>query len=321
MGCNVMIHDQPPRILFIALIAAMLNGGCSRADAPEPPMATRVMGAPVPLLTVRDLDGEPHPATAPLLGVLVASQSTEISAETAGILATQKVHIGQVVAKGDVLLQLDAQLLRQERDELNAQLDGALAQHRSAQLEAQSAADIYSRRNDLTDNEKKEYLAREELERIRVEMLRAKERERQSAAQIKQKHANLALIQLRLARTELRAPWPGVVAAIYATSGATVTSGQPLLRLVSSGPALLRFVAPVSRPPQRGQRVCLALEDATKRQLTAQVTYVAPEVDEAMGAVVAEARLLDALPVGPYLGMQVQVDTVCKPRSVSALID
>lgn len=170
------------------------------------------------------------------------------------------MHIGQVVAKGDVLLQLDAQLLRQERDELNAQLDGALAQRRSAQLDAQSAADIYSRRNDLTDNERKEYLAREELERIRVEMLRAKEqRERQSAAQIKQKHANLALIQLRLARTELRAPWPGVVVAIYATSGATVTSGQPLLRLVSSGPALLRFVAPVSRPPQRGQRVCRAL--------------------------------------------------------------
>lgn len=265
-------------------------------------------------------EGEAVPAQqAPFSGVLLAERSVELSADTAGQVSQLRAQLGQVVAAGEVLVVLDAQALQKERDEVSAEVDSAGAQHKVAAQEEESARALSQRRERAVHDEPKA-VSEEELELTEFAHKRAQARLLQFGALVKQKQATLARLDLRMVRMQLRAPWPGVVAATYVAEGTMAAPGQPLLRLLSSGPALLRFVVPSVRRVQPGQRMCLLLPDEPTQALAARVTHVAPELDEAIGAVVAEARLTVPLPPQLHLGMSVQVTTDCESARAAAFL-
>jgi multidrug efflux pump subunit AcrA (membrane-fusion protein) len=65
-----------------------------------------------------------------------------------------------------------------------------------------------------------------------------------ATARVQERAAEAQRLRAVLAETELRAPFAGVVAVRYATPGAMVAKATPVLRLVASDDAIVRFAVP-----------------------------------------------------------------------------
>ena len=162
-------------------------------------------------------------------GEVRAGQASELGFEMAGQVIELLVDEGDEIQRGQVLARLDVDLLRSQRDELDAQV---------AELEAE----LQTVRRDL-----------ERVERLRSENL-VSERERDNlAGRVEVLEASLSRItaalranQIRLDKSELRAPFNSRIAVRHVDSGVVVDAGTAIFGLVESGVREVRAGVPVS---------------------------------------------------------------------------
>jgi membrane fusion protein (multidrug efflux system) len=128
-----------------------------------------------------------------VVGSVTANESSIIRPEISGIVREINFNEGQAVRKGDVILKLDD-------SELRAQYNQAESAHRIANLTLQRVESLM----------KAATASQAELDRAQADYTSAK--------------ANLDLLSVRLARTEIRAPFDGVVNARALSPGDLVTT-------------------------------------------------------------------------------------------------
>jgi RND family efflux transporter MFP subunit len=138
--------------------------------------------------------------------------AAEISARVSNI----EVRPGQDVEVGQLLLRLDAESFLIGRDVARARLEIAAAGLDMARLRAERARRLAPEKFVSED-----------------QLLEAETRLRQAEAEVQVAEQDLANAELMLRRTEIRAPFAGVVSARLIGLGSLASPGTPLLELIA----------------------------------------------------------------------------------------
>lgn len=192
-----------PVILFISLAVAFTAGcGKKTANGPTPAgFASLVQPVEVIKITRRDLV-----ESLSLVGSLAPNETAQIRAEIAGQVRSVRFQEGEHVAKDHVLLKIDDA-------ELRAQMAQAEATFQLAELNLRRSENLTEARS----------MSQAEADRVRSEHASAE--------------AALSLLRVRVAKTEIKAPFAGVVGARtispgdYITAATSVTTLDDLSRL------------------------------------------------------------------------------------------
>ncbi len=207
-----------------ALIVGAMGGGISllharAADQPAPEARPPLAGA---AMTVRMEDG--YAVRDRFVGRLEPAREAKLAFERQGLVVAVLADEGRAVAAGDVVARLDASALIAERDRLAAERDRALANLDLAER-------TLKRQQALAGQG---HAAAQTLDEARL----AVEARRADAAAM---DAAIRKLDIDIAKTEIRAPFAGTVAARHLDEGAVVAPGAPVVDLLESARPLARI--------------------------------------------------------------------------------
>lgn len=185
-------------------------------------------------------------------GSIVSVLSANVSSEAGGIVKHVRVHSGETVSKGDLIIELDRATDAAELAQLEAQAELGRINHERRQklfkLEAVSKSDV--------DVAQSEYDA--------------------SQAAVKAQRA-------KLAQKEIRAPFSGDVGILNVSIGAYLAPGEPAVSLRSMDPLYVDFELPERYVGQvaSGQKFSIRTEAYGAREFDGVVEAVEPQIDAA----------------------------------------
>lgn len=283
------------RVFRLCALVLLLNtlAACSKTEAPQEPLRS------VKLLTVSD-------GTLNVEGLYAAEVRARVESrlgfQVAGKLVQRPAELGQRMAAGQLLAQIDAQ-------DYQLAAQAALAQVSAAQSQRDLAAAEFKRFEAL---KAQNFISGAELERREATLKAAEATLTQAKAQA-QAQGNQA------AYTRLTASHAGVVTGVDAEVGQVVSAGQPVVRLAHDGPrdAVFAVSEPMALALKVGQTMQATLA-STGQTLKGKVRELAASADPVTRTYTVKLALdaSDRLP----LGATVNVLAAGLPGSQSAVI-
>lgn len=186
-----------------------------------------------------------------LTGTVEAARDVTISAEESGVVRELLVEKGAAVREGQAIARIDDGVLRPQVEQARAQ--------------AVLAQESWERRKRLFEEDQ----VGSELAYIEARLLAE-----QAAAQ-------LAMLEERLARTVVRAPFPGVVEERFVEVGAMVSPGSPVARVLAVNPVKVAAGVPerYATDVQRGNSVRVTFDVLEGRVFDGRIAYVGAAVN------------------------------------------
>jgi membrane fusion protein (multidrug efflux system) len=202
------------------------------------------------------------PQSITTVGSLRSDESVTLRPEVAGRIASIEFKEGQRVARGVTLVRLDAAVNQAEREQARANLTLAKSK--------------FDRAVDLAKSNFISGQAKDEAENN----LRVAE-------------ASLALVEARLAKTEIKAPFSGILGLRSVSVGDYVKEGTDLVNLEAIDPLKVDFRVPevYLRQVQSGQPLEISLDAYPDKTFAGSVLAVNPLVDAAGRSVVIRAQV------------------------------
>ncbi|MCB1608578.1 MAG: efflux RND transporter periplasmic adaptor subunit [Xanthomonadales bacterium] len=201
------------QLLVISLTAALVTGCGAGHSAPD------VAAEPAPILLVpADLlnASQESLSEGPVIsGSLQPELKAELRAEVAGVVLAVLKDNGDIVNKGEVLVRLDPTTIR-------GQLLSAQESERAAKLALDQAERQYQRMQQLVS---KGLVAAETVEG-------AEAKRNQSQSELASARARVVDARQQLEKTEVRAPFDGVIGARTVSAGDTAQLGMQLLSVL-----------------------------------------------------------------------------------------
>jgi membrane fusion protein, multidrug efflux system len=196
------------------------------------------------------------------VGSLRSDESVTLRPEVAGRIATIQFQEGQRVAKGMTLVRLDAAINEAERQQ-------ARANHTLAKSKFDRAVDL-AKSNFISGQ------ARDEAE-----------------SNYKVAEAALALVEARLAKMEIKAPFSGIIGLRSVSIGDYVKEGADLVNLESIDALKVDFRVPevYMRQVQSGQPLEITLDAYPNKTFEGRVLAVNPLLDAAGRSLVIRAQV------------------------------
>ena len=248
--------------------------------------------------------------TVPVFAEVSTARDGAVASRVAGNV--EKVHVlaGTRVAEGDLLVELNRELLTILVAQSEAQVAEARAGIETARVQLDRTTTVLERVEALRSSNS---FSQGRLDDARADMLGAQSQLVQAQAREKTSEARLAEARYQLDRSRITAPFSGVVIEVNTIPGAFIQAGSPVVRLLDTNafevtaglPA--RYVTTIS-PGQRmdatletGERLSvevravLPLEDPSTR--TRAVRFAAPELGD-FGNVAVGQSLTVLVPVG-----------------------
>lgn len=286
---------SPKSLVLLPLVA--LAGAPQAAPAQTPASAaTQQQPSGGPAITVTAVKRAEIVQSVVVSGSMIAREEVLVAPEVDGFVITELLaEEGDQVAAGQVLARLSRTTLDVQRAQNEAQsakaeaaIDQAKAQIVEAEANLVQANNAFDRTKALRDSGN----ASLETFDLRSAAARAAQARLNSAKQaLAMAQADLTLsqaqgrdIEVRLARTEIKAPKAGIVSRRNVKLGAmaTMAAAEPLFRIIADGAIELEAdVAEVELPNLKlGQAVAVTPAGADK-PLTGQIRLISPEVDRA----------------------------------------
>ncbi len=197
--------------LLVALAIGVLGSqGCSEQEAAQPPT-----GRPPTPVRVMSVTSKHVQRSVSLVGTAQPRKRSLVASEVAGVVTAFPVKEGQFVEKGQLLASL-------RTDTFGIRLDSAIASHREAKtLHAQAEKDL-ERVKRLFE---KELVTQKELDDAMTQEAALEKRMSQLEAEIR-------LVQDRLTKARILAPFAGGITKEYTEIGQWVEEGGPVVELV-----------------------------------------------------------------------------------------
>jgi multidrug resistance efflux pump len=321
-----------PAVLIVAaalIVAAVLIGTRERTVTLERPERAWVVDVkPAVRQTLRP--------TLELFGSVQSPQNAQLSAGVDGLVIAVDVLDGESVAAGEVLLRLDDRDLRLDLQRAEADLREVQAKRAFAERRLASSRAALDKERDLlaltetrqtraqqlqqegllsqadldttTENLKRQQLAVNQAQ-LTVEEVEIQLQE--LSAQAARARAERDQVRLDLERTEVRAPFDGVVSELQASQGDRVRADDALLRL--QNPATIeirtqipaRYAAAITQGLAAGEAMP-ALVQAGEHSITGALARISGQTREASGGVDSFVRFA-APPRALRLGSTVRV--------------
>ncbi len=225
--------------------------------------------------------------SATYVGVIVASETVNLSAELRGRLESVTVRPGERVSRGMVLAEIQPLNLPEQI----VSADAAVQMARSGVSQAETALRLARERASRTEAAPDMFSA--EQRSVALGNRETSEKELDSArAHLVQAEVELKRLRGQSARRVLRAPADGWVAARLLDPGALVEAGEPIVRLKRGDRYLLRFAVPPAEAERWPAGTPIRWHpDAGEGSYPAVVARVAQQVDSAAQMVFVEADL------------------------------
>lgn len=164
---------------------------------------------------------------APLTGTVSSPKISLLSAEVTGLISRVRVDAGDRVKAGDVLLELDDELGKIERDSARANAAGARAAWEETKRRLADAETLAQQQNIAASD------VRSLEARVRID-----------AATLQTAEAELRRREAELRRHQLTAPFPATVSRKLAEVGEWLTPGEEVLELVAVEDLRVDFQVP-----------------------------------------------------------------------------
>ncbi|WP_304237463.1 efflux RND transporter periplasmic adaptor subunit [Jiulongibacter sediminis] len=220
-------------------------------------------------------------------GTLSPNEEVELRAELSGLLVGLNINEGSYVNKGQLIAKI-------KDDDLKAQL-------KRVKIEEELADQIEARQKKLL-----------EIEAI------SKEEYEISVNNVRKLNADKELLQVQLAKTEVRAPFSGRIGLKYISEGAYVTPTTAIATLVQTNPLKIDFSIPEKylSKVRVGQDVQFRI-DGSEDVFDSKIVAISPKIDQTLRTL--QIRGVTSNAVGKLLpGMFVNVDLVLgREESVS----
>lgn len=252
----------------IALFLAVVSLSCaSAALAQAPKNAAKGPAKGPPAMPVKAAVAKLAPAVdeASAVGTLRADEAVTIRPEIAGRVAEIRFNEGQSVARGAVLVRLD-------QSELAAVAASSRAQLRLEEQKLERAVDLHQ----------KGFISQQGLDDQKTSLARAR--------------AKLAEDEARLAKTEMRAAFPGVAGLRQVSRGQYVAAGTDIVRLEKIDELKLDFRVPESfvGKLRAGQQVKATVDAYPGQDFGGAIYAIEPAVDEGTRTVQVRARVANS---------------------------
>jgi len=231
------------------------------------PGADKGPAGPAPAVTVEAITAAtaPMPQAITAVGSLRSDESVTIRPEVAGRVIAIGFQEGRPVAKGSTLVKLDPAVNEAEVQQAKANLTLAKSKYERA-IDLQKQGFISGQAKDEAENN------------------------------LMVAEAALALTAARLAKTEIRAPFSGIIGLRTVSIGDYVKEGQDLVNLEAVDPLKVDFRLPeiYLKQVQVGQTLQVSLDALPGRSYEGKVFAINPLVDAAGRAIVIRAQVANA---------------------------
>ncbi len=199
------------------------------------------------------------------VGSLRSNESVILRPETSGRISLINFKDGSRVAKGTLLIALDAAMQQAEYDQAKANLG-------LAQVNLKRSRELFE----------KKFVSQQALDNVE--------------AAVKVQDATLALAQAKLDKTQIKAPFAGVVGIRNVSVGDYVKEGQELINLEDIGTLKIDFRLPESALGQlkSGQTVEVTTDALPQRKFVATLDAINPLVDTGGRSISCLAHLSNA---------------------------
>ena len=298
-------HLLLPLFLVMLLVATV---SCSRdktiayAASPIPPPSHT---QDIPL--TRDAQQDSYVGSGPL----TVENQVDVCALREGVVANISTDVGRYVRGGDLLAHLDDRQITAEVEAASARVRSIAANLKNWEAETKvfladrQRAEKMWEANLITKQDLDHAVYKQEADVYEVQ------RESES---LKNAEAAERALELEREKTQIKAPFDGVVARRYIRAGQKVAVGDRLFWVTATAPLRVRFTVP-QRFLERirsGQAVTVAPAELAGTDHPAKIVFVSPVVDPASGTVDVVAELLGS-PRELRPGMQSNVRIPLRP--------
>jgi len=206
----------------------------------------------VPKVKVKQVEFKNTEIRRIVTGNLRAYQRAEVASQVSGSVVKADTREGQSVKKGDVLAELDSRIIKLEIEQSVNDIQRKLA------IIEQRKAEFVNYQEELNRRIKAQELAdgavsKENILRARKNVDVAKSAQTIAESDHKIAEVSLALLNIQLSDTTIRAPFDGTIIKKHTEAGEWVNPGNPIVTLISSGTIEASFEVPEHFSMQRLQ--------------------------------------------------------------------
>jgi RND family efflux transporter MFP subunit len=272
---------KPNAFALILLGAALLPGlACSQKSmevAAAPPPSPSTVPTPAPAASVPSND-----SNFAVSGPLTVEHQLDVLAQRDGVISELRSDAGARVHAGDLLAQFDDRQLTADLEASRAKTHSIEADLKAWEAEAKVLQSDFDRAQKMWDAhlitreafEHAKYKAEADqfdVQRVEQLLLNAKETQRS--------------LELELDKTQIRAPFSGVVARRYVRQEQQVAKGDRLFWVTAEAPLRMRFTVPEKfiGALKVGQQLALTVSDFPGQEHQAKVVELSPIVDPTSG--------------------------------------
>lgn len=267
---TLLARRLPRHALFALIVFAASTAGTSVSAVAEENPATLL-----PVSTMEIVYQDSYRAVRRFPGRINAAQVADLGFQVNGEIESVLVEVGDRVEKDQALARLDPERLELRRKELEA----ARAEASASLIRSEA---LLRRTRDLLNNE---YVTQQDLDNATAERDGLRARVRQLDQSIENANVNLG-------DATLKAPFRGVIVGRYLDAGATVSAGQPVVRLNEKAgvEALIGVPARFARNIVIGDSFEITSKDLAS---SARVLGIGDEVELATQTVAIRLQILD----------------------------
>jgi RND family efflux transporter MFP subunit len=213
-----------PRGLLLLTLVALALAGCGKPNAGTTNATPPLLISPEDVLAVRNTALASGPV---IVGSIQPERRADLRAEVQAVVMQVLKENGDAVKKGDILVRLDDTAIRDA-------LASAQASERSADQALDQAERQFQRMKTLRASGMASAQAYDD----------AEGRRNSAQSDLEASKARMVLARQQLQRTEVRAPFDGIVSERKASAGDSAQVGKELLKVID--PASMRFEGLVS---------------------------------------------------------------------------
>jgi RND family efflux transporter MFP subunit len=245
-------------------------------------------------------------------GPIVVENQVDVAAQRGGMVVQILAEPGTRVSKGQLLAKLDDRQLLSDLEAARAKTASTEDDLNNWKAEAQVLESDYQRARKMWDAQ---LITQEQFEHARYKA----EADQWDVKRVEQllinARASQRSMELELEKTQITAPFDGIVARRYVRDGQTVARDERLFWVTATGPLRVRFTLPSRfvRQVKVGQQIAVTVADGNPAlQHMARVIQMSPVVDPASDTIEVLAEITGAAPeLRP--GMQADVHLPAHP--------
>jgi membrane fusion protein (multidrug efflux system) len=235
----------------------------------------------------------PAPSTSDLYlasGLIVVENQLDMAALRDGVISRIAADTGEPVHKGELLASIDDRQLSAQHDSAEAKVHSIGFDEKNWEAKVSMEEIDYQRSQKLMDAQ---VITRQQLDHAHFQLVAARnelERERQDLLNAQ---AELRALELELEKTQITAPFDGIVARRYVHAGQRIAVGDRLFWVTATAPLRVKFTLPERFVGlvKTGSSVMVTRPDTDETEHSARVIQVSPVIDPSSATIEVLAQL------------------------------